>query len=77
MEKCIQSQKEPFRQHADYDWINKKVNGHSSVYGYKQPRGLAVIYGIYGKTRAQIFWYNVILLFKYVKRKVSRYLHIL
>lgn len=56
--------------HVDYDWITKKIDGHGGAYSYDSPDGKVTICSIFGKNRIQIFWYNLILYWKYLKRKV-------
>jgi hypothetical protein len=57
-----------WKEHIDYEWINKKIDGHGGVYSYKNPNGVIIINWIYGKNHIQIFWYNIILFIKYLIR---------
>ena len=55
----------------DYEWANKKFNleNHGAVYTYNNKYSRLYIDSIYGKNKLQIFWYNIILLFRYLRRK--------
>ena len=57
------------RTHVDNTWITIKTNGHGNSYFYSSITGLAIIKYIGNKNRIQVFGYNVILFFKYLKRK--------
>ncbi len=59
--------------HADYDWINRKINGHGGFYIYNQydPNSLARIGYTGNGTYIMISIYNIILLFRYLKRIIK------
>jgi hypothetical protein len=54
--------------HIDEEWINKKIHGHGGAFGYNSYTGLATLIFIGCKPGILIFWYNIILFFKYLKR---------
>lgn len=56
--------------HVDTNWIDKKIDGRGGFYGHNGEGSLAIIYGICGKNFLQVFGYNIILRFKYLKRKL-------
>ena len=56
------------KKHVDDDWINKMIDGHGGSYRVNKPNGLAVIGYIGHKNRIQVFGYNIILFFKYLRR---------
>jgi hypothetical protein len=58
--------------HVDYEWINKKMGIRGGSYRYKSPRGLVTIEEIGDTNKPKIFYYNVVLLFKYFIRKLRR-----
>lgn len=55
----------------DYKWANEKFNPehHGAVYTYNDKYSRLHIDSIYGKNKLQIFWYNIILLFRWLRRK--------
>ena len=57
-----------WKEHVDYEWINKKINGHGGVYSFNKTNGIITISYIYGKNNIQLFWYNIILFIKYLIR---------
>jgi hypothetical protein len=59
-----------WRRHVDCEWIDQKIEGHGGCYSFNSTRGLATIHFIFGKNKIQILWYNIILLFKYLARKM-------
>lgn len=54
--------------HVDYDWASEKAGGHGMCCGYNSERGLLVIHWIGSKPIYVIWWYNLILFFKMLKR---------
>lgn len=58
------------RQHVDEKWIRKRIGKSGSMYEFKGFSGLAKIKYIYKKNKIIILYYNLILLLKYLKRKV-------
>ena len=62
----------PIKMHVDEEWIGKKIDGHGGSYGHSSITGLAYIGYIGNKNSVQVFWYNVILFFKYLKRLLSK-----
>lgn len=57
--------------HIDHDWISKRVNGHGACYSYNSSNGLDFISWIYGVGRLRVFWYNIQLFFRYMKRQCA------
>jgi hypothetical protein len=58
--------------HIDNDWILNKIGSHGGSHSYSSPSGLARI-GYIGSTgKLKIWYYNLILLFKYIKRKLNK-----
>lgn len=57
--------------HIDHDWISKRVNGHGACYSYNSSNGLVFISWIYGVGRLRVFWYNIQLFFRYMKRQCA------
>lgn len=57
--------------HIDDSWITEKINGNSGGYSYNKPSGMVIIHWIYGRNHMQLFYYNMILLVKYLFRKVG------
>ena len=55
--------------HVDYDWISKKIGGHGGTYSCYTNTGIIRIGYIGSTSKIKVFWYNVILFFKYLKRK--------
>ena len=62
----------PIKMHVDDEWISKKIDGHGGSYGCNDINGLARIGYIGHKNSYQVFGYNVILFFKYLKRLPSK-----
>lgn len=58
-----------FIPHEDILWINSKIGGHGGSYNYNSINGLATIYYIGNKNKLQVLWYNIILYFKFLKRR--------
>ena len=61
-----------WEEHIDHDWIEKKINGHAACYGFDTTHGIVTIDFIYGKSHFKIFWYNLILLIKFLVRHRRR-----
>ncbi len=59
--------------HADYDWINKKIDGHGGAYSHNDANGRAKITYIGSKNRLQIFAYNLYLFIRYLKRRIEQH----
>lgn len=59
------------KKHVDDAWINKKIDGHGGLYTFSKSNGLAVIGYIGHKNRIQVFGYNIILFFKYLRRSTK------
>ena len=60
------------KDHADAEWISKRIGGHGGGYSYNKPDGLARIFYI-GSTPKRVIWlYNFQLLFRHIKRKMRR-----
>lgn len=58
--------------HIDNDWISRKINGHGGGYYTKGgPKGLAILTYIGDKKFYHIWYYNVILFVRYIKRLVN------
>ena len=68
----IVNETRPMKMHADYEWFSKKVAGHGGSFFHNGEDGLARIGYIGHKNSYQVFGYNVILLFKYLKRLLSK-----
>jgi len=58
--------------HVDNDWIRDKIGGCGGSWGCNGPYSLAFISHIYNKNFLLIFWYNMILYFRYLKRRIRR-----
>ena len=56
---------------VDYKWANEKFNknNNGAIFTDSGKYGRLSIDYIYGKNKLQIFWYNIILLFRYLRRK--------
>lgn len=56
---------------VDYKWANEKFNknNNGAIFIDSGKYGRLSIDYIYGKNKLQIFWYNIILLFRYLRRK--------
>jgi len=55
--------------HVDEGWINSKINGHGGSFSYDGVNSIIKI-GYIGSTgRFKVWYYNLILLLKYVIRK--------
>ena len=60
-------------EHPDYAWIRSKINGHGArIYYSIFIDGLAQITYIYGIPWYKIGWYNLILLYRCMRRKVKK-----
>jgi len=57
--------------HVDKSWIYDKIDGHGGCFGCSDPYGLAKIDYIGNKNSLQVFWYNLILYLRYVKRRIK------
>lgn len=60
-----------WREHKDSEWIKAKMQGRSGCYGYNKIDGPARIEYIYKKNKLVVFYYNIILFIKYLKRKIK------
>lgn len=58
--------------HVDQAWIYTKIGGHGGSFGSNGPYDLARIGYIGNKNFIQVFWYNIILYFRYLKRRFKR-----
>lgn len=58
-------------EHKDSEWIKVKMQGQSGCYGYNKIDGPAKICYIYKKNKLLIFYYNIVLFIKYLKRKIK------
>jgi len=58
--------------HVDHFWIIYKTNGNAVRYYKKDKDSLAVISMIHCKRIYVIWYYNLILLMKYIKRKLIK-----
>jgi hypothetical protein len=58
------------KNHADTGWINSKIRGNGGSFGFSHDDGCARIYHIGGASKLLIFWYNIILWGRYVRRRV-------
>ena len=54
----------------DNDWIISKIGDNSSNWVLNYDTGLCYINYIKGKSKVTIFIYNIILLFRHLKRKI-------
>lgn len=61
--------------HIDHEWIYSKFNGQGASFKYYGKYGIAKIGYIYGVNKIQIFIYNTILWFKWIKRKYKRFIN--
>jgi hypothetical protein len=59
------------KKHIDARWIEGKIDGHGGGYTYSSAKGLAIIRFIGNKNCIQVFGYNVVLLLKYLVRKLK------
>jgi hypothetical protein len=57
--------------HIDSDWIERIIDGHGGCIRCNSYKGLARITYIGHKNSIQVFGYNVILFFKYLKRLLN------
>lgn len=58
--------------HIDSDWINKKIDGHGGAFTYNNKYSCAKIDYIGSTSSLRIFYYNIILWLKYVKRNINK-----
>lgn len=74
MSKKYPKSKKPdeYKNHVDYEWFNKKVDGHGGSLGYSSVTGLAHIGYIGSTSRTKVFWYNILLYVKYLTRKLKK-----
>ena len=56
--------------HKDSEWIKEKMQGRSGCYGYNK-NGLSKIEYIYQKSKLTVFYLNIILFVRYLKRKIK------
>ena len=68
----VRREARPIKMHVDDEWIIKKIDGHDGSYRCNDIDGLARIGYIGHKNSYQVFGYNVILFFKYLKRLLSK-----
>lgn len=61
-----------YKHHVDYDWINQKIDGQGGSYGCNSIKGLATLFHIGNQNYIQVFSYNVILFFKYLKQIIKQ-----
>lgn len=59
------------RDHIDSLWIQEKIGGHGGSYSYSSVDGRVKIGYIGGKPIVVIWWYNLQLLYKYLKRRIK------
>lgn len=60
-----------WKEHKDNEWIKSKMQGRSGCYGYNKINGPARIGYIYKKSKLVVFYYNVVLFVRYLKRKIK------
>lgn len=70
MAKIKPSKPEPI--HPDENWIHNRIGGHGGAYAFNDRTGLATIDDIYGVSRIKLFWYNMQLYFRWLKRRVKK-----
>jgi hypothetical protein len=58
--------------HIDGKWIDKKIGGHGGAFSYNSYDGKARLIYIGSTSGIKIFWYNIILWGKYVKRRLKK-----
>ena len=58
--------------HPDHMWIDERIGGHGGSYSYAEPDGKAKIYHIGSTSRVVIWFYNLQLLMRFVRRKLWR-----
>lgn len=59
------------RDHIDAGYIKEKIAGHGGSYSYQNPKGWVKIGYIGGASRVRVIWYNIMLLVRYIQRKVK------
>jgi hypothetical protein len=58
--------------HVDYDWVNEIAGEHGWSCRYHNPEGLLII-GYIGLFPRHVIWkYNLILFFRFLKRKFKK-----
>lgn len=57
--------------HVEEDWIHSKIKGQGGGHRFSNPKGLVVIFYIGSTSKLKIFYYNIILWFKYLKRLIK------
>lgn len=59
--------------HSDYEWVNKKIDGHggSMMYDYKDPLSRMKIGYIGSKSKFTVFIYNCILTARWIIRNLK------
>ena len=62
-----------YNRHIDTDWILSKVGDGSSGYVYytSARHGIAYIRYIYGVNKVRVYYYNIILYLRYIKRSIA------
>ncbi len=60
-----------WKEHKDNEWIKSKMQGRSGCYGCNKINGPARIGYIYKKSKLVVFYYNVVLFVRYLKRKIK------
>lgn len=58
--------------HIDKDWIDDKFTGRSGACEYNGTTGYCKIEYIWQVPKIKIFYYNIILWIRYVKRNIKR-----
>lgn len=65
------TKKRAVRDHVDNLWISEKIGGHGGSYCYSSVNGLVRIGYIGVKPKVVIWWYNLQLLYRYIKRRIK------
>jgi len=58
--------------HVDKSWISDKIGVGGGVWSCHEPYSLARIERIFNKNFLQLFWYNICLYLRYLKRRIRR-----
>lgn len=60
------------KEHIDKEWISERIGGHGGSFSYTKPDGIVRIGYIGGKPKIVIWFYNLQLLMRYIRRKLWR-----
>lgn len=58
--------------HIDEEWIKNKIDGHGGSFQYDDYNSLAQIGYIGSTSTLKIIYYNIILWFKFISRKINK-----